>query len=316
MIHSPKRRRVRALAALAVVGALALTACSDNKSDSDGASGVASGTGSGTASETIRISSQDFAEQKTLAQVYGQFLEAKGFKVDVQDPIGTRTQIYSALKADKVDLVLDYQGSAVTELKGTSDADAEKTYAELQKLLGPLDLEAGAMSEAADANALVALKSWADDNNVTTISDLAGVDGDLTLGGNPECAERPDCLAGYNDPEVYGLSLKFTPVDYGPPLVAALESDTIQVAQYGTTAPEISTDKIVVLDDDKGLQSSENVVPVFRAAVSTEDLVKALDELSAAITTKDLAGWNQSTDVDKEDPADVAQAWLEDQGLI
>ena len=37
---------------------------------------------------------------------------------------------------------------------------------------------------------------------------------------------------------------------------------------------------------------------------------------SAEITTEDLAAWNQATDVDKEDPADVAQAWLEEKGLL
>jgi osmoprotectant transport system substrate-binding protein len=305
-MNHPSTRPWRLLAAFAVIGVLALSAC--GKSDS--------GSGAKASGPTIRISSQDFPEQKTLAQVYGQFLKAKGFTVKIQDSIGTRKQIYAALKANKVDLEIDYQGSAVTELKGTADADADTTYAALGKLLKPLKLEAAAKSEATDANALVALKSWAKTNKVTSISDLKDVSGDLTLGGAPECAERPLCLKGYNDPAVYGLSLKFTPVDYGPPLVAALQADTIQVAQYGTTAPEISTGKIVVLTDDKGLQPAENVVPVLRTAVSSEKLLAALDELSKQITSKDLSAWNNSTDVDKEDPADVAQAWLQDNGLI
>src|SRR5690606_27827087 len=121
-------------------------------------------------------------------------------------------------------------------------------------------------------------------------------------------------LLGYQD--VYGLDLKFTAVEYGPPLVAALEADEIQVAQYGSTAPEIATGKIVELEDDKGLQDAQNVVPVFRSEVSSSELIEALDTLSAAITTEDLAAWNQATDVDKEDPVDVATAWLEDNGLL
>jgi osmoprotectant transport system substrate-binding protein len=113
-----------------------------------------------------------------------------------------------------------------------------------------------------------------------------------------------------------GSTSQFKVVDYGPPLVAALQSNEIQVAQYGSTAPEIATGVIVELEDDLGLQDAQNVVPVIRLAISDDELIAALDELSAAITTEDLAAWNQATDVDKEDPADVATAWLEDQGLI
>jgi osmoprotectant transport system substrate-binding protein len=316
MKSNPRSRRLRAVSLVAVVGVLILASCSDNKSDGSSTTTKPSGA----TAEKIRISSQDFSEQKTLAQVYGQYLKTQGFDVDLQKPIGTRDQIYAALEDDKLDLQLDYSGSAVTFLEGpnakttgaTSDADA--TFAALQPLLKAKDLEASTQSSAADANALVALKSWASKNNVTNISDLSGVNGSLTLGGAPECATRPDCLLGYKDK--YGLTdLKFKAVDYGPPLVAALQADEVQVAQYGSTAPEISTGKIVELKDDKGLQSAQNVVPVFRSAVSSAALIKALNAISAKVTTADLAAWNQATDVEKEEPADVAKKWLSDNGF-
>ncbi|MCU1499026.1 MAG: transporter substrate-binding protein [Acidimicrobiales bacterium] len=306
-----RSRRWRTVVAIAAVGVLALAGCSDDKSDGSGspdATAPAGGQGK------VRITSQDFSEQKTLAQVYGQYLEAQGFEVAIQDPIGTRTQIYAALDKGTVDLVLDYQGSATVELGAEASADAEETYAALTKALKGKDLEAGARAEAIDANALTALSSWAKENDVTTISDLADLDGPLTLGGAPECATRDDCLLGYQD--TYGLDIEFEAVDYGAPLVAALEADEIQLAQYGTTAPEISDGTIVALEDDKGLQSAENVVPVFRSAVSSDALVQALDAISEKLTTKDLADWNKATDVDKKDPTDVAQQWLEDNGFL
>ena len=307
-------RRWRALSLFAVVGVLALASCSDNKSDAGSDGSTKTSTGSGESADAIRISSADFSEQKVLAQVYGQYLEDQGIAVDIQEPLGQREQIYAALEADKLDLQLDYSGVAVTFLGGTPSADAQETYDALIPLLEEQDLEASEMSEAADANALVALTSWASDNGVTTISDLADVDGPITLGGSAECAERAECLKGYAD--TYGLDFEFKAVDYGPPLVAALEADEVQVAQYQTTAPEIATGDIVVLEDDKGLQSAANVVPVFRSAVSTPELIEALNTLSAKITTADLAAWNQATDVEKEDPTDVATSWLEDNDLL
>ena len=302
----------RVLSLLAVVGVLALASCSDNSSDSGDTDG-GSEPSSEASGEPIRISSADFSEQKVLAQVYGQYLEAQGIAVDIQEPLGQREQIYAALEDDKLDLQLDYTGVAVTFLGGTPSADPQETYDALVPLLEAKDLEASEQSDAADANALVALTTWAEENGVTTISDLSDVDGPLTLGGSPECSERPECLAGYKD--TYGLDLEFKAVEYGPPLVAALEADEVQLAQYQTTAPEIATGKIVVLEDDKGLQSAANVVPVFRSAVSSEELITALNTLSAKITTEDLAAWNQAADVDKEDTTDVATQWLEDNGL-
>jgi osmoprotectant transport system substrate-binding protein len=302
-------RRWRALALLAAVGALALASCGDD----NGETGTASG-GSDEAAAVIRISGQDFSEQKTLGHVYAQFLRAQGFEVDLQDPIGSRDQLFDALTGDRIDLILDYSGSAVVFLEGEASGDPDATYEALVPLLEAKGLEASAPSEAFNANALVALASWAQDNGVTAISDLSGVDGSLTLGGAAECAQRAECLVGYQD--VYGLDLQFKVVDYGPPLVAALQANEIQVAQYGSTAPEIAAGTIVELEDDLELQDAQNVVPVFRSAISSAALLAALDELSAAISTDDLAAWNQATDVDKEDPIDVATAWLEDQGLI
>jgi osmoprotectant transport system substrate-binding protein len=312
MKRTSTSRSWRVLSLFAVVGVLALASCSDNSSDD-----VSSGGGDPSpeaSGEPIRISSADFSEQKVLAQVYGQYLQAQGFEVDIQDPLGQREQIYAALEADEIDLQLDYSGVAVTFLGGTPSADSQETLDALIPLLEEQGLEASEQSDAADANALVALSSWAEENGVTTISDLADVDGPLTLGGSPECSERPECLAGYQD--TYGLDLDFKAVEYGPPLVAALEADEIQLAQYQTTAPEIATGQIVVLEDDQGLQSAANVVPVFRADVSSPELIEALNTISAALTTEDLAAWNQATDVEKEDPIDVATAWLEDNDLL
>lgn len=68
-----------------------------------------------------------------------------------------------------------------------------------------------------------------------------------------------------------------------------------------------------------GLLSADNIVPVVRQDLADEygdTLADALNELSETITTEDLISWNEATDIDKEEPADVAKAWLEDEGLL
>jgi osmoprotectant transport system substrate-binding protein len=308
------RSRWRAPVALTLALVLAITvaACGDDDNDAD--------TGAKT-DPTIRLAPQDFAEAKTLTEVYGQYLKAEGFDVAIQAPDGFRDQVYPDLQADKIDMIIDYAGSAAGFLDKTraGSSDAAETAAALTASLTPKDLLAFTPAAAEDANALVALKSWADENEITTISDLAKVDGTIKLGGAEDCRQRTDCLKGYTDAAIYGLKVDFTAVAYGPALIAALDSGTEDVVQYQTTAAELASGKYVVLEDDKGILSSDHVVPVVRKELADaygSRLKAAVDELSAKITTDDLIAWNVSTDIDKDEPADVAKAWLTEKGLI
>jgi osmoprotectant transport system substrate-binding protein len=317
------KRRRRALIALVMVLGLLAGACGDKGSTSSDDGDDDSGGGGGEKSEeTIRLAPQDFAESKTLTEVYGQFLESKGYTVEIQPAKGFREQVYPGLRDGAIDMIIDYTGSAAGELDpdGTPSADSEETYARLETALKDEGLIAYDYSEAEDKNALVMLKSFADENGITTISDIKPIQDQIVLGGAADCATRTDCLLGYQDPGIYGITFKeFKALEYGPALTAALDANEIQAAQYQTTAPAIETGEFVVLEDDKGLLSADNIVPVLRgetAVVHGEDLKAACDELSEKLTTEDLIAWNVATDVDKEEPADVAEKWLEESGLL
>lgn len=320
MHTNQSRSRWRAPLLLLAVLALGLAACGENKSNDDGGGNGGGGGGGGGGGETLRLRPQDFAESGTLTEVYAQFLTAKGFDTEVQKPDGAfREGVYPALKSGKADIVIDYTGSAATFLDpdGKPSPEEDATYERLTEALEPDKLEAAAYSPAEDKNALVVLKSFADENGLTKISDLSKVQDEVVFGGSAQCIEREDCLLGYQSDEFYGLKFKdVKTLEYGPPLAAGLESGDIQAAQYQTTAPEIDSGKFVVLEDDKGQLSADNIVPILRSSVSDEKLIAALDELSKELTTEDLIGWNVATDIDKEEPTDVATAWLEDKGLI
>ena len=271
---------------------------------------------------TIRLVPQDFGESRTLTEVYGQYLEAKGYDVDIQDASGFRDIVYPALQEDKADIVIDYTGSGASfvDETGTPSPDPDETYARLQAAVEGEDYQALEYSPAEDKNALVVLKTFADENSLTQISDLKAIEDQVVFGGSAQCIERPDCLLGYQSPDFYDLQFKeVRTIDYGPPLAAGLEEGALQAVQYQTTAPEIETGDFVILEDDKGMLSADNIVPLVRTALLDEygdDLTTAINELSAMLTTEDLIGWNSATDIDKEEPADVAEAWLEDKGLL
>jgi len=72
----------------------------------------------------------------------------------------------------------------------------------------------------------------------------------------------------------------------------------------------------VVLEDDKHLQLADNIAPLVRNAVVSDELKKVLNAISAKLTTDELIALNRANGVDKKDAKDVAAAWLKTNGLV
>src|SRR5207247_2093553 len=97
----------------------------------------------------------------------------------------------------------------------------------LNTYLEPKSVKALDPSAAVDENAFAVLKSGKFGSN-KKLSDLVSVAPQMTLGGPPECPQRPFCQAGLE--KVYGLHFKapFKPLDVGGPLTkAALDKGDI-----------------------------------------------------------------------------------------
>ena len=122
--------------------------------------------------------------------------------------------------------------------------------------------------------------------DLTTMSSLAPVAGQLTFGGPPECPQRPFCLPGLH--EVYGILFgDFTPLDAGgPETIAALKRDAVQVGLLFSTDPSIEQNGFVPLVDDKHLQNAENITPVIRSEKLNDEVRTLLDAVSARLSTE------------------------------
>jgi osmoprotectant transport system substrate-binding protein len=111
----------------------------------------------------------------------------------------------------------------------------------------------------------------------------------------------------------------FIPLDAGGPLtLQALQAGDIGVALLFSTDPAITTDHLVVLADDRGLQPAENVVPLVRRDVVARygpRLLTVLDTVSARLTTGSLRALNARVELRGQDPRRVAESWLRAQGL-
>jgi osmoprotectant transport system substrate-binding protein len=263
---------------------------------------------------TVRVASYDFTENQILAELYAEGLRRAGLDVVVQHGVGTREVLLPALEQGVVDVVVDYLGTVTAFLSpggGSPERDPERVHALLDRILAPRGLTALAASAAEDQNGFVVLATTAAERGVTRLSDLEEPAPGLTFGGPPECSSRPLCLVGLR--RVYGL--EFGTVISMPSRTATVESlfaGEIDVGLLETTDPHLTDSALLLLEDDRGLQPHENVVPIVRSDVlaqAGEALRTAADEVSAALTTADLVDLNRQVALDGATPAEAAGRW-------
>jgi osmoprotectant transport system substrate-binding protein len=272
--------------------------------------------------DTITVGSNDFAESRILAQVYGLALEDAGYDVEVRENIGTRENTFPAVVDGELQLVPEYTGNAFLFAAGEEDTDLrdeQEVYDALVEAIEGDGLIAGEFSDAQDVDGLAVTRETAEENDLVTISDIADFDGTFTFGGGPECEERISCFRGYQ--EVYGLdNMEFVTLDAGGPItVEALNAGEVDGANLFTTQSVVAVNDYVLLEDDQQLQLPQNIVPVLRQDVVDthgEDVLAALDEIHATLTEQDLIDMNAAVEIDQREPRDVAQDWLEERGLV
>src|SRR3954471_18527756 len=83
------------------------------------------------------------------------------------------------------------------------------------------------------------------------------------------------------------------------------------------TCDPIAGDKLVVLEDDKGLQNADNIIPAVNkaAAAANPAVIELLDTVSAALDTDKLIELNKAVDIDRRTSSEVAEEFVSTEGL-
>lgn len=309
MRASRLHRLTAALAGLALVA----TACGGDD-DGNGAAGdidVPDG-------PDIVVSSFNFPESEILGEVYAQAMEAAGYPVERALNLGARELLYpEGLLSGDVDLLPEYLGSALVvwfEQDPPEDVDAGVTA--LTEAFEPDGVSVLTPAPAENANVFVVTGSFADDNDLSSVADLANLDS-VTFAGPPECEDRDTCYRGLTDG--YGLdNVEFESVQEGAARLAGVESGEYDVILLFSTDAPLAGEELRVLEDTDGIIPPENITPVLRTEIIDtygQDLTNLLDEVTATLTTETLQQMNADAS-EGLSPAEIATAFLEDNGLI
>jgi osmoprotectant transport system substrate-binding protein len=325
------RAIAKGLSATLALGALALVlgACgSSNSSTTTTTTAPATGTSASTTSTSsssqpgvgkpaVTIGDKNFAEENILGALYAQALQAKGYKVTLQDNIGSTELIYKDLTAGRIDMYPEYTGvllSAIAE-QTKNPASAKAAYEEAKAFVEKAKLTLLNYTPFYDSDALATLPAYATAHHLSSIADLKPLGKQLKLGAPPEFATRFEGLVGLK--QEYGVVPTFKPIAIELSY-KALESGQVNVQNVFTTDGQLLGGKFKLLADPKHVFGFQNVAPVVRQSVLTAEgpaFAETLNKVSALLTIPAIQQMNAAVSIDKESAASVAQKFLKANGL-
>lgn len=310
----------RPLAAALTLGLVTLaTACAGDDLASDSADDESTPAGGGEGTSVV-IGSQAFDEAALMTAMYQLVLEDLGYDVQTK-LVDTRSAYLNEMPA-AVQIAPEYVAGIVDQLNTDAEgpdaapistSDVQETLDAGAALLEEKGVTLLEPSEAFSANGYFVSTEASPD--VTKLSDLEGEA--VTLAAAPDCKGRADCEGGLTS--VYGIDVTLEPLGYASPetFQAVLEGEA-QLGQTSTLDGTLEEQGLVLLEDDKGIQPAQNLVP----AVSTEfldahpDIEQPLDDLMAALDNDTLADLLVRVQVDREKAEDVASDFLTEAGLV
>lgn len=305
------RTTLRALAAAATL-AIGLAACGGGEGTGAGGTGNDPAAGGG-AKGAIKVGAYDFPEGRLLAQIYAAALNKAGYSASVLQ-LQQRNTVQPALQKGDVDVVPDYVSSLLNFYQpNTATSDDAANVAKLKQLAEAKGVVVYTPTPATDNYAYVVSKKFSEDNDIKTVSELAAYSQQkpINFGGTPECRENPICKVGLE--QKYGMKFgEYKTIVLSSQAAAdGLLKDSYQAAVFNSSDGVLAVNEVVVLEDDKGLNPNDNIVPTVNKGKANSDLETALNTISGKITQEELLRMNKETQNDRKAIDKVAQAFVD-----
>jgi osmoprotectant transport system substrate-binding protein len=295
-----------------LVATLALAGCAPaEEATTDESAALAGLTGT--------IGAKDFSEQYILGNMVSILLNENGADTDYSTIVGS-ANVRTALEADEFLGYWEYTGTSWLAYNEQS-APVAGVQAQYDAVV-ELDAAKGiAWLNGANVNntyAFAIRSEKAAELGVSTLSDLAALPAEeLTFCIESEFAARPDGWSGVQ--AAYGLEAATTvTLDTGAIYAATDVGTDCNFGEVFATDGRIAGFDLLVLADDK------EFFPVYQVAFtlkqSTLDaypaLAEIINELTTLLTDQVMQGLNAKADIDGIDPAQIAEDFLRENGLI
>lgn len=266
-------------------------------------------------STPIILGTKNFTEQYVLGQLYKQALEAKGFRVQYRENIGSTELIDTALRSGQITMYPEYTGImlSVTFKRKNLPKTAAATYRLAKRLYERRGQTLLRQTRFQDRDELAVLRPTANRYRLTAVGHLKRVP-NLSIAAFPEWETRwTDQIR-----RLYGVKgFKFVPLS-GISAYTLLDRGDVLAAGIFTTDPQLVARKYVVLKEPRNMFGFQRVAPVVDRGLIRENgtrFAETVNAVSKLLTLRAMIAMNKAVAIDKKSPASVADAFLKANGL-
>lgn len=267
---------------------------------------------------TIAIGSKNFTEQVILGEILAQKIEEETkLKVDRQFNLGGTFICHEAVKAAKIDMYVEYTGTALTAvLKEKPLKDPQEVY-DLVKARYAKEFGLVVMPSLGFNNtfAIVIRQEDADKYKLKNLSDAAKYTPQWQAGFGYEFIAREDGYPGLA--KTYGLKFRGQPqaMEIGL-MYRALADKQVDLVAGNSTDGLISVLKLIILEDDKRYFPPYEAVPIVNenSLKKYPQLRQVFAGLSNAISAAQMQDLNYQVEQKSEDLEVIVREFLKGQG--
>jgi glycine betaine/choline ABC-type transport system substrate-binding protein len=214
-------------------------------------------------------------------------------EVRVHANICERATYMAALADGSIGAVPEYSGAILNYLDRTSpEKSSADVYAALEQQAASAGYVVGSYGSAEDVDTLTVTRATAEKYDLSSIEDLAGVAGDLTLGAPAPFQTAPYGTQGLKS--VYGATFRrfVSLAPSGSIAQTALDNGTVDVADIFSTDPSLGAHDFVSLEDPENLFGAENVVPTSGATSSPSRCSRPRTSCRRRLRRRSCAAWS------------------------
>ena len=274
-------------------------------------------------STTFRVGSQGYAEVEILGELVKALIEEQTpHSVEHVTGLGSAIAGHEATVSGDLDMSTSFTGTYFLGLLGQTITDEwrdpDKVYDYVhERMLDEYNLYVMPPYGYNNTYTIAVPRAWAEENNVTTQSDLEPFASEMILAVDQSWKDYPG--QGYEEyTELYGFEFKDTPeMDFGIMYRAIDRGEVDAINCYSTDGQLIAQD-LVVLEDNLGFNPPYNGVLVVRNEMLEDypETKEVLALLEGLIDTEQMQLLNKEVSVNERQPGEVAREFLREEGLI
>jgi glycine betaine/choline ABC-type transport system substrate-binding protein len=276
--------------------------------------------GCSTEDKKVVIASKPMTEQYILVEMLTDLIEQEtDIAVEQKMGIGGGTSnIHPGMENGEIDMYPEYTGTGwLFVLKEDLITDPNELYLAVKEgYQQEYDIKWMGLYGFNNTFALAVKRQLAEEYGIESYSDLQKISGNLDFGAEYDFYEREDGYPGLV--ETYGFDFaNQVELDIGLKY-EAIGKDEVDVINVFSTDGRLKEYDLVVLRDDKNFFPSYYATTIIRqdALDQYPELEGVLEMLTGAINDEEMTYLNYLVEIEKQDPAQVAEDFLKEKGLI